>query len=172
MLLTSIQILNITLDNASNNDTMVEELELSLEDFSVANRTHCFMHIVNLIAKSFLKQFDAKKRCGKVNNDDVDLDQLVTEVELDKSQAVNEGEDKEEDDDIDGWVNEVEELTDEEKRELLESIKPIKRVLFKVSAPPEHSWLTLSITSYADFHMQQLTRPRFCCLNGTTLLTT
>ena len=133
---------------------MVEELELSLKDFSVANQTRCFMHIVNLIAKLFLKQFDAKKRRGEANDDDVDLDQLVTEVELDKSQAVNEGEDEEEDNDIDGWVNEVEELTDEEKRELLESIKPIKRVLFKVSAPPEHSRLTLSITSYAEFHMQ------------------
>ncbi len=80
-----------------------------------------------------MKQFDAKKRHGEANDDDVELDGLVTEVKLNKSQAVK-GEDKEEDN-LDGWVNKVEELMNAERQQLLESIKPIKCVLFKVSAP-------------------------------------
>lgn len=135
MLLTRVQILNITLDNTSNNDTMIAELELSLEDFSDINRTCCFMHIINIVAKSFLKQFDAEKKCGagNANVDDIDLDELVKEVEIDKSQAVNDTSDEEDNDDLDGWVVELEELSDEKWKKLLECIKPIKCVLFKVS---------------------------------------
>ncbi|KAF9470669.1 hypothetical protein BDN70DRAFT_769815, partial [Pholiota conissans] len=52
------QILSVTCDNASNNDTMVDELADSLPDWSTINCTHCFAHIVNLVAKSLLKQFN------------------------------------------------------------------------------------------------------------------
>lgn len=40
---------------------MVEELERCLPAFSLVNRTRCFTHILNLIAKSILKLFDIKK---------------------------------------------------------------------------------------------------------------
>lgn len=69
-------------DNASNNDTMVEEFEFTIDDFSANNCGCCFLHIVNLLAKSFLKQFDAKKNSGDAG-DDVELDELVTEVDQD-----------------------------------------------------------------------------------------
>ena len=49
-------------DNASNNDTMIEELEHLLDDFPVAaNQTRCFAHIINLVVKSILHQFDVPK---------------------------------------------------------------------------------------------------------------
>ncbi|PBK65454.1 hypothetical protein ARMSODRAFT_866429, partial [Armillaria solidipes] len=65
------QVLSITCDNASNNNTMVEALGDSdtLPFFDgQASRTGCFAHIVNLVAKSLLRQFDPPKR--KANNDD------------------------------------------------------------------------------------------------------
>ncbi|KAG1738827.1 uncharacterized protein EDB91DRAFT_1036963, partial [Suillus paluster] len=53
------QILSITADNASSNDTMITELADMVGHFgSKTARTRCFLHIVNLIAKSLLKQFD------------------------------------------------------------------------------------------------------------------
>ena len=52
----------MTCDNASNNDTMVSEMEKSLIEFSEVNRTRCFAHILNLIPKSLLKQFDMKQK--------------------------------------------------------------------------------------------------------------
>ncbi|TFK47878.1 hypothetical protein OE88DRAFT_1608415, partial [Heliocybe sulcata] len=53
------QILGISCDNASNNDTMIKELPNLLPDFpGDANRVRCFLHIVNLVAKSILKLFD------------------------------------------------------------------------------------------------------------------
>ncbi|KAK0212039.1 hypothetical protein IW262DRAFT_1242692, partial [Armillaria fumosa] len=52
-------ILSIMCDNASNNDTMIQELSRSLEVYPGERHcTHCFAHVINLIAKSMLKQFD------------------------------------------------------------------------------------------------------------------
>ena len=53
--------MSVTCDNASNNDTMVEEMDWLIASFSATSRTRCFLHIVNLIAKSLLKQFEIKK---------------------------------------------------------------------------------------------------------------
>ena len=54
------KILSVTCDNASNNDTMMENLDDLLSGFSSLNRTRCFAHILNLVAKALLKQFDMK----------------------------------------------------------------------------------------------------------------
>jgi len=59
------QILGVTADNASNNDKMIEHLATLIETFpSTANQTRCFTHILNLIAKSILHQFEAPKSKG------------------------------------------------------------------------------------------------------------
>ncbi|KAF8867747.1 hypothetical protein BD779DRAFT_1416233, partial [Infundibulicybe gibba] len=53
------QILSITCDNATPNDTMIDELAKLISAFpGAANRTRCFTHILNLTAKSVLRQFD------------------------------------------------------------------------------------------------------------------
>jgi hypothetical protein len=57
-----LQILSITGDNASNNDSMIKYLGNTLDDFPGAtNQMQCFVHTVNLIAKSILKLFDTRK---------------------------------------------------------------------------------------------------------------
>jgi hypothetical protein len=52
------QILCVTCDNASNNDKMMEALGDLLLGFITSNHTRCFTHILNLVAKLLLKQFD------------------------------------------------------------------------------------------------------------------
>ena len=48
----ALQILGITGDNASNNDSMIQYLGNTLDEFpGPANQTRCFVHTVNLIAK-------------------------------------------------------------------------------------------------------------------------
>ena len=54
-------ILSVTCDNTPNNDTMINEMDMMLTKFSSINHTHCFTHILNLVAKSLLKQFDVKQ---------------------------------------------------------------------------------------------------------------
>ncbi|KAI4294054.1 hypothetical protein K525DRAFT_180155, partial [Schizophyllum commune Loenen D] len=52
------QILSITANNATNNDSLVAELAALLGDFDKHNRVHCFLHIVNLVLRAFLSPFD------------------------------------------------------------------------------------------------------------------
>src|SRR5258708_3012064 len=60
-----IQILDVTADNASNNDKMIERLAELIDNFpGTANQTRCFTHILNLVAKSALHQFEAPKAKG------------------------------------------------------------------------------------------------------------
>ncbi|TDL17969.1 hypothetical protein BD410DRAFT_698447, partial [Rickenella mellea] len=55
--------LSITCDNASPNDTMTTELTDLINSFpGDANRTCCFAHILNLVAKSIIRQFDVPKK--------------------------------------------------------------------------------------------------------------
>ncbi len=54
--------LSITCDNATNNDRMVEELAQRIPSFSgQTSHVRCFAHVVNLVTKSLLKQFDSPK---------------------------------------------------------------------------------------------------------------
>ena len=66
------KILLVTCDNASNNNMMVEELKDKHTKFSTVNHMHCFTHILNLVAKSLLNQFDVKP--SKKNDEDLDDD--------------------------------------------------------------------------------------------------
>lgn len=58
-----LQILSITSDNASNNDSMIKYLGTAFDKFpGPANQAWCFAQIVNLIAKSILKPFKVQKK--------------------------------------------------------------------------------------------------------------
>ena len=47
-----VQILGLTADNASNNNTLVDDLSDLLDGFQGSlTRIHCFMHILNLVVK-------------------------------------------------------------------------------------------------------------------------
>lgn len=70
ILLKTHQILGITCDNASNNDSMVESLATIMSHFpGEANRARCLAHIVNLVAKIILRQFDEPRKKKKKTDD-------------------------------------------------------------------------------------------------------
>ncbi|KAG1869714.1 hypothetical protein C8R48DRAFT_577018, partial [Suillus tomentosus] len=51
--------LSVTADNASSNDTLVTKLVDLVPHFAgETSCTRCFLHIVNLVAKSLLHEFD------------------------------------------------------------------------------------------------------------------
>ncbi len=63
------KVLGVALDNASPNNTMMVHLDKTMfPHFSSRYRVRCFLHILNLVAKSLLEQFDVKKK--KVMFDD------------------------------------------------------------------------------------------------------
>lgn len=128
-----IHVLDVTCDNASNNDVMVEKLSTLLPDFpGAANRTRCFTHILNLVAKAILKQFDAPKGSA---TDAAALEALaedLAQLEVDEN-------DEELDDDELLSGEEIptgrEGLSADEVVELEESLKPVRMVLAKVRHP-------------------------------------
>jgi hypothetical protein len=133
------QILSVTCDNASNNDTMCSELENLLPKFSTTNHTRCFTHIINLIAKSMLKQFDVAKKTAMdddLSDEEWEILNLATGIDDEERAMMEESDpdddDLEADDDLEGWVDEVDALTEEERAALQEEIQPVSRVLVKV----------------------------------------
>ena len=102
--------LSVTCDNVSCNNKMVEELAKCVTEFPrQANRTHCFAHIINLVAKSLLKQFDLpKNKAGSVVSAAQDLQEFTEELEMDgaSNTTATEGPALEDADNADGFVDE------------------------------------------------------------------
>lgn len=127
----------MTCDNASNNNKMIDELHTLVAEFAGSpSHTRCFLHIINLIAKTLINQFDAKKatvdvdgelaKLGKELNED---EHLLDEIVLDDEDEDGEVEVEE---NTDKWVDEMEALNVEERIQLERSIRPVKLALVKV----------------------------------------
>lgn len=139
--------LSIMCDNASNNNMMVDDLEALVPMFGgSASHTHCFLHTVNLVAKSLIHKFDVTKKDadralerGAVLTDDEEevlneLAELSTNIDCEEIETVaNDTGSHIAGDNIEGWVDEVAQLLDDERLELERNIRPIKLVLVKVS---------------------------------------
>lgn len=108
---------------------MIDELTELLDDFQrQANRSRCFDHIVNLVVKSLLWQFDVIK---------AKVDDALDEAEcalLELAEGLEMYGDDEGEDNVNGLVDEREQLLENKLEELRESVQPVKLVLVKVSA--------------------------------------
>ena len=123
-------------------DTLSEHLAEQVPAYSTVNRTRCFTHILNLVAKSLLRQFDITKLKDSSDKDlspeeehllalaeGIDDEELIMAQQDD----ANDSEDPTDDDNSDGWVDEIEELSEEEREMLKSHIRPVSRVLVKVN---------------------------------------
>ena len=82
------KILGVMCDNTSNNDKMFDQLLMLIDDFpGVANQTRCFNHILNLIAKSILHQFNAPKKKTTVSEDLEDATDILAGLELELKES-------------------------------------------------------------------------------------
>jgi hypothetical protein len=114
---------------------MISELEDLLDEFpGASNQTRCFAHILNLVVKSILHQFDVPK--GKaneaLNNATKTLLHIADDIEIEEAETQAAAGDDELEDNTEGWVDERT-LMDEEEREKLDaSVQPVRLVLTKV----------------------------------------
>ena len=111
---------------------MVKTLKDLLEIFpGDSNHTRFFDHIVNLIAKSVIQQFEIPKAKGNQSFDDVLRELMVSAEDLDQEEVATRegeywsGEIDSEDDKLDGWVDEQEDMSEKEQRELDNNIQPV-----------------------------------------------
>lgn len=180
---------------------MIQHLAEILAEFpGEANRTRCFTHILNLVARCIMRQFDDPKKSkkGKMRADNgmgvladalVDLDNELEGDEGDEEVEVVGDEYMVDEDAPDGR----EDMTLEEIAELEESVKPVRRVLSKVShrchiffiihkfafshstlnAPPfsiSFVYLLLLVLFLILIHLLQLRKAAYAIKNSTTLI--
>ena len=110
---------------------MVDHLKILLDVFpGSSNRTRCFAHILNLVARCIMKQFDTPKKKnqqGDDNDDEEDAADLVAALDELEGELENEEGDMEGND---GWEYDMRiEMSDEEVEELEKSVKPVRNVL-------------------------------------------
>ena len=122
---------------------MIHHLEVLIDEFrGRKSQTRCFAHILNLIAKSILQQFDIPR--AQVNNDDaiVALIELAGNIEFEEEEMDEYGDNDNDNDNsddqeevmenTDDWVNEREAMTMEQLAELDKSVQPVRWMLVKV----------------------------------------
>jgi hypothetical protein len=115
---------------------MIEELEAMVDDFPGAdNQTRCFLHILNLVVKSIITQFDLpkKKKSSEVDGQDdektEELLRLAGDIDIEGNLMENSEED---DDNVEGWIDERTEMTLDEMEGLSASVAPVRLLLTKV----------------------------------------
>ena len=124
---------------------MIDHLAVLVDTFpGAANQMRCFAHILNLVAKRVLRQFEALKK-GKSVDDAAakELAAVVDEISLNKDEEASDGgsdDDGDECDDVDDDVVDDDEegvqddeLSEDELMSVKENVKPIRLVLTKVS---------------------------------------
>jgi hypothetical protein len=119
---------------------MVDELVNRVPQFGCAtSHTHCFLHIINLVAKSIICQFDVKKEdLDEIFDGDTPEIQGFDEHTIEGEEELTDSEDHKElqdrllKDNNDGWIDKVELLSEEEHNTLEVTIWPVKLVLAKV----------------------------------------
>jgi hypothetical protein len=101
------KVLGITCDNASPNDTMIDVLPDMIEGFPGApNHTRCFNHVVALVAKRVVRQFDVVSHGDSDTLDEAEkeLQELANGLDIEEAMAqseweAEEGEDGDDEDD-------------------------------------------------------------------------
>jgi len=107
---------------------MIDHLSEIVDEFpGSANQTRCFAHTLNLSAKAILKQFDVPKAKSDEVLDEATqaLAELAEDLDLEEREE-QETREIEEDSGGDQHIEDYREgLTDEEVRELDESVQPV-----------------------------------------------
>jgi hypothetical protein len=167
---------------------MVVELAKLIDCFpGAANLTRCFLHIVNLVAKSTLHVFDPPK--NKADDSSLDaaakeLNKLAANLEQEEAEAQMNLAARDSDDmtdntiqediesSVEGWVDEVAALSENDRKELEASVIPVQTAILKVRSLTSSQqfylaktiWLQLRRFSYAIIHSSTLLLPRWFSL--------
>jgi hypothetical protein len=120
---------------------MIEELAIQLNDFpGSVSRVRCFAHILNLVVKSIMRQFNVPDKKGDVtDNATRELHKLAGDIEHKEvlSQSGVGQQDGDGDvgsrDNVEGWVDERDEMDPDELTALDNAVQPVRFLLAKVS---------------------------------------
>jgi hypothetical protein len=120
---------------------MIEELPKLIEAFpGSANHTRCFDHVLALVAKRIVRQFDVVSGSNSDVMDEAEreLRDLAEGIDIEEEAAQRERDTSDDDDDDsdegdDKAERESEQLSVADRKELNESTRPVRMLLVKVS---------------------------------------
>jgi hypothetical protein len=125
---------------------MIEEIAKGIPEFpGSANQTRCFLHIVNLVAKSVLRQFELPKTKGNdaLTEAAQELAALSSDLEHDEEEDLAvDGDSEDEDDDEDGLQDGREGMSDAEIARLEKSVQPVRLVFSALRSGPLNRKIT------------------------------
>src|ERR1700732_935577 len=135
MMLTSCKCLCITCDNASPNDTMIDALGQSLDEYpGDANRTHCSNHVIALVGKWMTRQFGVAKGAADAALDEAEKELRDLAKGMDIEEMLMKAKQDEDEEDEDDDKDDDDEMEDDMSPEELDaSMHPVRLVLVKVS---------------------------------------
>ena len=151
---------------------MLDELAKILPNFLGANaHIRCMAHTINLTAKAILHPFEpikprSKGTKGELSNepvapDDIGLEELYAQLK-DIEENGEQGKDN-----VEGFVNVLEEMTEAEQDEWRAKIEPVKQALYKVCTVQLNAHdLELIPFSCARSHTKSSTQPLSSYLDG------
>ena len=126
-----LQMLAVTCNNATSNDTMTLELKRRVNFAGQAMRVWCFLHIGNLVGKTMVRAFDVSKDSVERDND---LQYLsAEELDMEDWQTMGENGEEPTDGEVEDWVDEILLLSQVECRDLENRVRPVQITLTKVS---------------------------------------
>jgi hypothetical protein len=117
---------------------MILQLEELIDEFKgEESQTRCFTHILNLIAKSVIRQFDVPKAQADKVFDEVttalmELAGNIDAKEQEMAESRDDSDDDEEDENLEGWVDERVTMTVEQLAALDKAVQPVRLMLIKV----------------------------------------
>jgi len=119
---------------------MIDELGDLIKSFpGDTNHAQCFNHVIALVAKSAIRQFDVPKGQADAALDEAEreLRDLAEGIDIEDEMTQGEweipGDDDDDEENGDGWVDEVATLSIADREELEVNVRPIRLVLVKVS---------------------------------------
>src|SRR5258708_24374788 len=133
--------MSITCDNATSNNKILNELAGQLLEFSgAANCAQCFTHILNLVVKSIMHQFDVackqKDKHDMMDEQAYKLKKLGRDIKMEELATQADGDNEDEgpsQDSEEGWIDEWLNMTEDEINDLEECVQQICFLLMKVS---------------------------------------
>jgi hypothetical protein len=127
----------VNADSATANDNQTTKLDALPNSFEKENRVRCFNHTLQLSAKSLLAPFNPAISQKATQDDEMledgDDDQLLPEDDMGGDDEDDSEGDVEDNDDENDGINELEELSENERAQVLENTVEVHETVTKVS---------------------------------------
>ena len=115
---------------------MIKALSELMPTFmGTTSQMRCFLHVINLVAKTLLWQFDTKKadlRDTKLAKIGVDGETVANTLSESRQGDLDFDDHTEVTNNVEGWIDVLDDLTAEEVEQLERATHSIRSVLFKV----------------------------------------